>query len=348
MTDEVEYTRESKILAIAPKVPAFLSILGSSYIVYNVLFVQRKKADRRFQLYHQLMLTLSVSDILASHIYFLGTFLIPRGSGGPFGLVYWAFGTDRTCSYSGFFNQFAVASPIYNTMLSVYFLLKIRYGWKEHELSKIGPFLHGFPLAFAVGTSFFALFRQPDTLYGNVFWTCWINPDPPQPDFRWFQWSFLFAPVWACVFFQTVAMTFLYMYVRSVEQETKQLEKGPKVDRLRKAEDKQTTEDSSWSEDDVVGEEDEDDMEDWEEANDEEKPQDAAAVLAARAKKQQHSRVIAIQGILYVGAFYISWIFPTIQRVLELADARPIFAMQALDTTLLPLQGIFNVFIYLR
>jgi hypothetical protein len=31
-------------------------------------------------------------------------------------------------------------------------------------------------------------------------WTSWINPaDPPQPDFRWFQRFFLFAPVWACL-----------------------------------------------------------------------------------------------------------------------------------------------------
>jgi hypothetical protein len=235
------------------------------------------------------------------------------------------FGTDRTCSYSGFFNQFAVASPIYNTMLSVYFLLKIRYGWQENDLAKVGPVFHAFPVAFAIGTSFFALFRQPDTLYGNVFWTCWINPDPPQPDFRWFQWSFLFAPVWACVFFQTVAMAFLYMSVREVKEETKQVEEDSKTKskqqeeqkmdtRLRKA-DKQTTEEDSWSEDEVVSDEDdeggildhvsdkqeEEEGEGMQQANDEERHVHALAILAARAKKQQHSRMIAIQGILYVG-----------------------------------------------
>ena len=355
----VEYTKESKILAIVPKIPALLSILGSSYIIYNVLVVQRKKSDQRNRHYHQLMLALSISDILASHIYFLGTFLIPRGSTGPFGPVYWAFGTDHTCSYSGFFNQFAVASPLYNSMLSIYFLLKIRYGWKAIQLNKIAPFLHGFPVVFALGTAFFALLRRPDTLYGNVFWTCWINPDPPQPDFQWFQWAFLFAPVWACVIFQTVAMVFLYLSVRKVAKESKEIVKSQEFS-LRAREDsiETTNNDMTYTTVERIGSNSkQNSTNETHESSDEEEiesdieqpsPLDSEAVLASRAKMRQHSRTIAIQGILYVGAFYITWIFPTIQRILELADVPGKFWLQALDTSLLPLQGVFNVFIYLR
>ena len=363
--EDVVYSKESKILAIVPKVPAFLSILGSSYIVYNVLCVQRKKKnDQRNKLYHHLMLALSLSDILSSHIYFLGTFLIPKASGGPWGPVYWAFGNDRTCSYSGFFNQFAVASPIYNTMLSIYFLLKIRYGWKTESLNKIGPFLHAFPIMFALGTAFFALLRRPDTLYGNVFWTCWINPDPPQPDFRWFQWAFLFAPVWICVFFQTVAMGFLYLSVRNVEKKTDEIEQSrefsapsSKTSRRRSRSSKSSNlkkKNTDLTETDTSSELDAESDDENEDAavdacgNDVERPMDAARIIAARSKKQQHSKMIAVQGMLYVGAFYITWMFPTIQRIIEVAGGQGQFWLQALDTSLLPLQGLFNVFIYLR
>ena len=70
--------------------------------------------------------------------------------------------------------------------------------------------------------------------------------------------------------------------------------------------------------------------------------------LQEEQQQYSHAHTIAIQGILYVAAFYITWFFPTLQRVLELANVPPYFALQALDTTLLPLQGLFNVLIYLR
>jgi len=75
--EDVYYTAQSKILAITPKIPALLSMAGSIYIVQNVL---RHKEKRR-SIYNRLMLGISISDILASHSYFLGTWLVPRGSG---------------------------------------------------------------------------------------------------------------------------------------------------------------------------------------------------------------------------------------------------------------------------
>jgi len=78
--------------------------------------------------------------------------------------------------------------------------------------------------------------------------------------------------------------------------------------------------------------------------------------LASRRNKKRRSIInegkystrIAVQGSLYVLAFCICWFFPTVQRITELAEGTNYFAVQALDTTLLPLQGFFNVLIYLR
>ena len=60
------------------------------------------------------------------------------------------------------------------------------------------------------------------------------------------------------------------------------------------------------------------------------------------------SKQIAVQGILYVGAFYITWLFPTISRITELVAGKNYFPIQFLDTFLIPLQGFLNFFIYIR
>jgi len=57
---------------------------------------------------------------------------------------------------------------------------------------------------------------------------------------------------------------------------------------------------------------------------------------------------IALQGILYVSAFYITWFFPSLQRVIEVVANKNYFVLQMFDTALLLLQGLFNVMIYLR
>jgi hypothetical protein len=70
---------------------------------------------------------------------------------------------------------------------------------------------------------------------------------------------------------------------------------------------------------------------------------------AALTKKKQlylkasKSRQIAIQGMLYVVAFYITWFFPTLQRITELAVSKNFFVLQFFDTFLLPLQGKYGI-----
>ena len=69
---------------------------------------------------------------------------------------------------------------------------------------------------------------------------------------------------------------------------------------------------------------------------------------SAQREVAKKSKQIAVQGLLYVGAFYITWIFPTISRITELAVHKNYFPIQFLDTFLIPLQGFFNFLIYSR
>ena len=115
------YSAEAVLLAVVPKFTAALSIICSFGIVHRV--IRSPKGSRK--LYHRIMLGISVSDIMASTIYFLGTWLIPSGTKGQYGPVFGAVGNTGTCTFSGFFTQFAICSPLYNGTLCLYYLLVI-------------------------------------------------------------------------------------------------------------------------------------------------------------------------------------------------------------------------------
>eukprot|EP00533_Pseudo-nitzschia_delicatissima_P007475 CAMPEP_0116084458 /NCGR_PEP_ID=MMETSP0327-20121206/3812_1 /TAXON_ID=44447 /ORGANISM="Pseudo-nitzschia delicatissima, Strain B596" /LENGTH=178 /DNA_ID=CAMNT_0003575403 /DNA_START=87 /DNA_END=619 /DNA_ORIENTATION=- len=129
-----ESPAHSKALAIAPKFTALLSICGSLGIVLKVLFNE----SRRKKTMHRIVLGMSICDILASIWYFTGTWAIPAGTLSWFGdgeteRIFWSAGDAEgvSCSFAGFFNQFAVATPLYNSTLAVYYLLVVNYGWRD-------------------------------------------------------------------------------------------------------------------------------------------------------------------------------------------------------------------------
>lgn len=102
----------SKVIAVAPKFSALLSICGSLGIVIKVLM---NKA-RRKKTMHRIMLGMSICDILSSIWYFASTWPIPANTIDTFfgdtetDTIFWAAGDSNgiSCSISGFFNQFAV------------------------------------------------------------------------------------------------------------------------------------------------------------------------------------------------------------------------------------------------
>ena len=55
---------------------------------------------------------------------------------------------------------------------------------------------------------------------------------------------------------------------------------------------------------------------------------------------------VSKQGALYVGAFFVTWLFPTISRVVKLLGGDPPIWLVALSGSFIPIQGFFNAFIY--
>jgi hypothetical protein len=85
-------------LSIVPVITGFLSLLGSSFIIYLIYKDREKKLKKT---YHRLLLGISTSDWLNSARACTSSFLMPRGTPG----VWKAQGTQATCTMQGFFAQ---------------------------------------------------------------------------------------------------------------------------------------------------------------------------------------------------------------------------------------------------
>lgn len=140
--------QEQRLIAIIPKIASLFSIIGSAYIVCVVI------RGRKFNsAYNRIMLGMSIGDIIASFGHFLPTWPIPShapDSEHPANVVvgqlencyYGNIGNVATCELQGFLIQTgSMVVPIFNAILSMYFLLTVRYNWRERKFRQIGPFV---------------------------------------------------------------------------------------------------------------------------------------------------------------------------------------------------------------
>mmetsp|Transcript_6128 Transcript_6128/g.11622 ORF Transcript_6128/g.11622 Transcript_6128/m.11622 type:complete len:551 (+) Transcript_6128:489-2141(+) len=223
--ESLSYTSQQIVLATLPKFTSTLSILGSAYILQYIL----RHPQKRKTVFSRLMVALSTSDVVASICFFLGTWPVPVGTVGAYGAV----GTTQTCTTQGFFGQAAyMCTPLYNGVLSLYYLLVIRYRWREDELKRIEVYLLVVPPLVAGGIAIAGLVLQ---LYNFANFICWIAPLPwgcldtarygaedancVRGDNAWiYQWAFLYGPVWFLILFMAVAMLLVYNTVLSHEK----------------------------------------------------------------------------------------------------------------------------------
>jgi hypothetical protein len=189
-------------LALVPKFSAFLSVLGSSWIILEVLRDRQKQA----MVYHRLLLALSVLDVIISTAWFMSTWPVPSNVVGLFGNM----GNETTCNIQGFFIQLKAGNPFYNTFLALYFVLVVKFGWTEHQIrTTIEPYLHIIPICMALGTATASLVLG---LYGNANLWCWISGKHST-----YRLAFFYVWYWASLVAVTLAMVTVYWTVRQQE-----------------------------------------------------------------------------------------------------------------------------------
>lgn len=152
-----------RVIDGAAAVAATFSFLGSALILWHT---SSWKGVR-----YRLLFGLSAVDLLASAklIFFSIFFHEPIGDRTP----------SASCSAEGFLRVWLdTAAPLYNSTLSLFFLLVIRYHFKTEQLIKIEWFLHCFPI-------FTPLVFATIGLVGNVYapgqgaTVCGPKPYPP-------------------------------------------------------------------------------------------------------------------------------------------------------------------------
>ncbi|KAL9188619.1 hypothetical protein ACHAXT_006997 [Thalassiosira profunda] len=321
---------QTKALAFVPKVTAPLSILGSCCIMYDILTDRQKKLKRP---YYRLMLGMSCSDALTSFWLFLSTWPIPEGTEGVWG----AAGTTASCTAQGFFIQLIVLSPFYNLNLSLYYLLLGKYQMTEEQIAKrFERYMHGIAVVVAVG---FAILGLPLTLYNNANLWCWIasypancqdnsgNPgDVPceRGQNAWlFRWLIFYGPIWLIICTVTV---FIIMLTRSVKKEEKRIVEMQKEVRKQR---------SSFNQIEMNA------------LNSGEQPRTNSAPLELyETHRWQRSRQIFHQAVFYLGVFYITWLFVTINRMYQLITGESNYPLLVLHSIFGPLQGFLNFIVY--
>merc|ERR1719247_842880 len=103
---------------------------------------------RKTNVFHRLMLALSVHMLMWSAWQIVGTAAVPVGTPDTHG----AFGNTATCTAQGFFNQFSgICIPFYYAFLSVYsWAVMVHANFNPTRYSWIEPYIHAlvhvFPL----------------------------------------------------------------------------------------------------------------------------------------------------------------------------------------------------------
>ena len=339
-------------LSILPCFTSMLSCLGSAQIIFMVLTARKTTPYRR------ILLGLSVADFLCSIVYPWQAFLVPQATSHRI----FAIGNDQTCSFLGFGQQIFFASILYNSMLSLYFLLTVRYGMSNpHVAQKYEAYMHlvatGYPVIAAFIGLGVGLFHELEIGHG-----CWVNDYPvgcetvcndtsPQPctqctDYI-FGLFFGFIPSILAFIMIVTNNILVYLHVRSTIQKSRRRFKATTSSSQQPPSSSAAPMDKSATINNTgsarTG-----------------RPSITASIKRRVTRKKrapdpqlQRIRAVAVQACWYVIAFMMTYMASIIVRCLAAAgfsaeDEAKLFPLLVIEAILLPSQGLFNLCVYIR
>jgi hypothetical protein len=311
-----------KVLSLLFIFSATLSILGSSTIVLKVVRNRSKSTP-----YDRIMLGLSGCDVVASLSWILTPFLLPEETSPRV----WARGTDTTCTILGTLTQFGYAAIFYNLVLSVYYLLTVRFGIKRQIFAqRYEPWMHIVGLLYFAGTAvtggILGVYSEVDIGLG-----CWVNDFPIGCDRTtcisgYIAWAFGAGPLLITLVALIAMHTIIYYHVKTKLGGGQQQQQENSSSIIFKPEGL---------------------------TSDQARQVPTQQQLDRAQQHQRHIREVATQGSLYVLTFFCAYTPSQILRAIEAYAAfpiseQPIFPLFVFNSILLPLQGFFNMFVYNR
>mmetsp|Transcript_8052 Transcript_8052/g.20042 ORF Transcript_8052/g.20042 Transcript_8052/m.20042 type:complete len:891 (-) Transcript_8052:55-2727(-) len=201
---------DSKMIALVwcPRIGAILSILGSSLMILTVL----QDEEKRKKVIGQLIIFLCGFDIIGSVGYALASYPTPKEH-----YIYGAKGNMETCTAQGFFIQIGTISLYMNVSVAFYYLLIIKFSWREHSLKKSWFYKMLFAIPVSIG-AIFAFAGIP--FYNNAI--LWCNNS-------WIYWSEI--PVIIAIGIATIIMIDLCWFVFKSERASRRFRRHSREER---------------------------------------------------------------------------------------------------------------------
>lgn len=168
MSDSEFYSNEAKVLSIIPRVAGCFSIVGSAYILRELIKDRKAKLYDNKMLSNRILFCVCGVDILYTMInYVVGNLMAPKGS------TYGSLGNTQTCTAQGFMVQFfGVSTIFYNACLAVSYVLIVKYNLKGEKIARIQYLLVVLP--WILGT-IFSIPPLYDNAYNlNPFVACYL------------------------------------------------------------------------------------------------------------------------------------------------------------------------------
>jgi hypothetical protein len=224
---------------LCPKFTAAASVVGSSLIIRDIILRRKNKADD-LSTRHRLLAGMSVCDILSSSASFLTSWPVPEDVSWTIWTV-WNVGNKQTCTAQGFFIQWGIGTATYSASLALFYLLVIRYGWKNEYISKyVEPWMHFVAVGFALTTSVAALALD---LFNPIGYMCFIaayprfctqsyeNKGPTNctrgDNARIYQEAFWIVPACCIIVWLAVSMFLVYWKIRTIESGSSHFQSQP-------------------------------------------------------------------------------------------------------------------------
>ena len=171
------------------------------------------------------MLGLSISDCFTSFFaWFLSTWPQPKDTIHS-NFLWGNVGNDATCKAQGFMVEaFALTNMSYTVSLTLYYLLYVRYSWKEENFRKIEPFVHFIIIGFAIASATTMLVND---LFNTGMPMCYINSYPfwcdggdcnRGGDTNKYEVGLFLAPVFVGFLTIVISMSTLVVHVKKQEK----------------------------------------------------------------------------------------------------------------------------------
>ena len=314
---------------LTAKCTGAMSIVGSSSIIYDIVCRKSKMGKQLTML--QILMGMSLSDIVASFTFLVGTWAIPSDNDDD---AYKAMGNEATCRVQGFLIQmFGSAVPLYNLCLAVYSYLAINKHWTEDDFSKRRWRFHILPGTFGGLTGLYGLI---DDQYHPAGLWCWFAGTDRSDILRF---SLFYIPHW--ITFGCIATLFfvIYRHVHKIEQIMMEQQQQQQQQHDKQQQQQQVPEQAICEENTKQ--------------NSFPVADSSTSNLDTETRREKKNsalltRTVFRQGIQFSCVFILTFLFATITRAQQWIKETANFPVLFLMTFFLPLQGFLNSLVYFK